>query len=322
MRQEIRLPLEKIVSGGQTGADRAALDWALAHGIPAAGWCPRGRRAEDGSIPSRYPLVETPSEDYAERTLWNVRDSDGTAIFTVGPTLIGGSRLTSEEATRLRKPWIHLDGATRCAAEKLRAFLEEHRIRVLNVAGSRGSREPGVSRLVWLVLEEALFPPFLAQSLSSEAGREEAPATMGDAIEIRGLWLESRIGITEEERSRAQPLRVSLRLEVGSLTEAARSDRIGETVDYSELSQEIRRIAGAQPRNLLERLAEEIAGAILCRPKVRSVSVVLEKFPLPQAEGVAVSLRRQRGGSPDGGRKSARDADELSLPLPLSQPAP
>ncbi|VVM05700.1 YpsA SLOG family protein [Methylacidimicrobium tartarophylax] len=312
MRQEIRSPLEKIVSGGQTGADRAALDWALAHGIAAGGWCPRGRRAEDGAIPHRYPLEETPSEDYVERTLWNVRDSDGTVIFTVDRTLSGGSRLTAEEAARLRKPWVHLNGGTPYPAEKLRAFLEEHQIRVLNVAGSRSSREPGVSRLVWITLEEAFFPSFLAHLLYKKAAQKDARGAMGDAIEIRGLWLESRIGITEEERSRAQPLRVSLRLQVGGLEEAARSDQIQETVDYDELAREVRQVAGARPRNLLERLAEEIAAAVLRRPKVKSVSVVLEKFPLPQAEGVAVSLWRDRSESPDPAWRAAQDADEPS----------
>lgn len=318
MLQENRVLLAKIVSGGQTGADRAALDWAIAHGIPTGGWCPRGRRAEDGPIPDRYPLQETPSEDYVERTLWNIRDSDGTAVFTVGPALSGGSRLTVEEAARLRKPWIHIDGERADASQRLRAFLEEHRIRVLNVAGSRGSREAGVGRLVWSTLEEALFGSMLAQALAAGAVRTDASGRIGDAVEIRGLWLESRIGITKEERSRPQSLRVSLRLEIGDLSEAARSDRIEETVDYDELAREVRRVAAAQPRNLLERLAEEIAAAALLYPKVKTVSVVLEKFPLPHAEGVAVSLRRERGEPAGGpGRKVLRDADELSQSLPL-----
>ncbi|WP_142525271.1 YpsA SLOG family protein [Methylacidimicrobium cyclopophantes] len=318
MRDEIRPPLIKIVSGGQTGADRAGLDWSLAHGIPAGGWCPRGRRAEDGTIPSRYPLEETPSEDYAERTLWNVRDSDGTVIFTVGSALSGGSRLASQEATRLRKPWIHLHEGTPCAAQKLRTFLEEHRIRVLNVAGSRASREPKVSRLVWLTLEEALFPRFFTQEFPAAEASGHASGPTADAIEIRGLWLESRIGITEEERRRMQPLRVSLRLEVADLSAAARSDRIEETVDYDELAREVQGVAGARPRNLLERLAEEIAAAVLCRPMVTSVTVFLEKFPLPRAEGVAISLRRNRVDSFPSVPKPPKDADGLSQELPLS----
>ena len=77
----MRILPERIVSGGQTGADRAALDWAIERGIPHGGWCPRGRRAEDGRIDRRYALRETPAHDYQQRTRWNVRDSDGTLIF-------------------------------------------------------------------------------------------------------------------------------------------------------------------------------------------------------------------------------------------------
>src|SRR6266571_9073801 len=76
--------VSKIVSGGQTGVDRAALDVALELGIPCGGWCPRGRRAEDGIIPERYPLIETPTTAYPQRTERNVRDSDGTLVLTVG----------------------------------------------------------------------------------------------------------------------------------------------------------------------------------------------------------------------------------------------
>ena len=80
----LRPMLTRIVSGGQTGVDRAALDVALELSIPCGGWCPKGRKAEDGALPARYPLKETPSEEYAQRTTWNVRDSDGTLILTHG----------------------------------------------------------------------------------------------------------------------------------------------------------------------------------------------------------------------------------------------
>ena len=73
--------IAKLISGGQTGVDRAALDAALAAGLPIGGWCPKGRLAEDGVIPLRYPLQETPSQQYAQRTRWNVRDADGTLIL-------------------------------------------------------------------------------------------------------------------------------------------------------------------------------------------------------------------------------------------------
>ena len=72
-----------ILSGGQTGADRAALDFAIEYGLPHGGWCPRGRLAEDGPIDERYELTETPSHRYAQRTEWNVRDSDATVVFSI-----------------------------------------------------------------------------------------------------------------------------------------------------------------------------------------------------------------------------------------------
>src|SRR5437762_548542 len=88
--------VERIVSGGQTGADRAALDFAIEHGLKHGGWCPRGRRAEDGRIPSRYELEETQTISYVQRTEWNIRDSDCTAIFTLKAAPAGGSKKTAD----------------------------------------------------------------------------------------------------------------------------------------------------------------------------------------------------------------------------------
>jgi Circularly permutated YpsA SLOG family len=147
-----------IVSGGQTGADRAALDFAIAHGIVHGGWCPRGRLAEDGIIPSQYQLRETPSRKYAQRTEWNVRDSDATVIFTLGEHMRGGTGLTRDLAERFGKPWLHLIGGdfgqatVRDAAGRLAGFLDEHQVRTLNVAGPRASQEPGVANFVDQVL--------------------------------------------------------------------------------------------------------------------------------------------------------------------------
>jgi len=154
------LRLERIVSGGQTGADRAALDFAIAHGIPHGGWCPRGRWAEDGPIPPHYALCETPSAVCDQRTCWNVRDSDGTVIFSIAPKLRGGSASTAALAARHRKPCLHLARAVAgaSAALKLRQFLVAHRIRVLNVAGPRASAEPEVAAFVRETLQRALFP--------------------------------------------------------------------------------------------------------------------------------------------------------------------
>jgi hypothetical protein len=151
--------LQKIVSGGQTGADRAALDFAIANGIPHGGWCPQGRGAEDGEIDWRYRLKETPSQSYVERTEWNVRDSDGTVIFSIAQDLVGGSQLTAQFATNHKKPCLHLSkvGDGEKAVHKLRDFIEQNKIKVLNVAGPRSSTEPTIEEFVKTVLEAVLF---------------------------------------------------------------------------------------------------------------------------------------------------------------------
>ena len=151
------LSLQRIISGGQTGADRAALDWARERDIPHGGWCPLGRRAEDGPLAAEYLLDETPSEDYALRTAWNVRDADATVIFSLDPKLQGGSALTERIAQDMRRPCLHLhpaQGTADCAARLLN-FIDAHRVAVLNVAGPRASHEPGIGAWVRQVLDAA-----------------------------------------------------------------------------------------------------------------------------------------------------------------------
>jgi hypothetical protein len=96
--------LKKIISGGQTGADRMALDFAIWHEIPHGGWCPKGRKAEDGPLAAKYLLTETPSSNYLQRTKWNVRDSDGSVIFSIAQELTAGSKKTIEFAIKHNKP--------------------------------------------------------------------------------------------------------------------------------------------------------------------------------------------------------------------------
>lgn len=150
----------KIVSGGQTGADRGALEAARALSIPHGGWCSKGRRAEDGRIPARYLLKEAPTADPAVRTALNVSTSDGTILFTRGrPT--GGSALTAELARRLGRPFLHVDLSQTAGAEaarRVRTWVARARIRVLNVAGSRESRAPGIAEEVRDILTAALSP--------------------------------------------------------------------------------------------------------------------------------------------------------------------
>ena len=145
----------RIVSGGQTGVDRAALEFALARGLACGGWCPRGRRAEDGAIDARFPLRETPSPDYAERTEWNVRDSDATLVLTRG-TPKGGTALTVELARALGRPHRIVDLAAHPEAAGVRAWLAEQDVRVLNVAGPRESQQPGIGALARDFLEQVL----------------------------------------------------------------------------------------------------------------------------------------------------------------------
>lgn len=150
---------EKVVSGGQTGVDRGALDAALALGHPCGGWCPRGRRAEDGRIPDRYPLQEHASSAYQARTEANVLDSDGTLVFCRGkPT--GGTALTIRLAHQHHKPClvVSLDGAPdlEALARHIRRWGESHGIRVLNVAGPRESEKPGLQELVAAVMRKVL----------------------------------------------------------------------------------------------------------------------------------------------------------------------
>jgi hypothetical protein len=133
-----------IVSGGQTGVDRGALDAALSLGVPCGGWCPEGRLAEDGVIPGRYPLTELRGAGYEERTHRNVEDSDGTLIIAFGP-VSGGTARTIEICEKLGRPHFIVDAVTvqpEDAVSEAVRFVSEEDIRQLNVAGPRASGEP------------------------------------------------------------------------------------------------------------------------------------------------------------------------------------
>jgi hypothetical protein len=167
------MPIKRIVSGGQTGVDRAALDLALELGIPCGGWCPKGRKAEDGRIPRRYPLHETPSARYAQRTRWNVRDSDGTLILTLSE-LTGGTALTFRAAQSLGRPVFVVDLSRSRAVVPVRKWLRKNGIQVLNVAGPRESTQEGAYLKAYQFLRRLLSP--LAESPS--AGQPLASASL------------------------------------------------------------------------------------------------------------------------------------------------
>lgn len=140
----LKRELEKVISGGQTGADRAGLDAALAHGIPIGGYCPLERRAEDGCIPDIYPLIETRSPKYEKRTKMNVRVAVGTLVLNIGP-LTGGTRLTVAYAEKIKKPCllVQLDEAGHATPEMAVEWLKVNGISTLNVAGPREGKAPG-----------------------------------------------------------------------------------------------------------------------------------------------------------------------------------
>lgn len=153
--------LRKIVSGGQTGIDRGALDAALNAGFPCGGWCPRGRKAEDGAIAPRYPLLEMPGTAYRARTRQNVIDSDGTLILFFG-ALSGGTLETLRIAEELGKPVLTLDCNAKTvedATVEAAAFVRLNGIETLNVAGPRESSQPGAAdharRLVRAIIDAA-----------------------------------------------------------------------------------------------------------------------------------------------------------------------
>lgn len=145
----------RIVSGGQTGVDRGALDAAIALGVPHGGWCPKGRLAEDGPIAERYLLQELESPDYAARTEQNVVDSDGTLILYYH-ALQGGTLLTHRLAKRYGKPIRRVRLDRRIDYGAVGRWLREHDIRVLNVAGPRASSHSGIEQRAFEVVKHLL----------------------------------------------------------------------------------------------------------------------------------------------------------------------
>jgi predicted Rossmann fold nucleotide-binding protein DprA/Smf involved in DNA uptake len=135
--------IEKIVSGGQTGVDRAGLDAALEAGIPVGGYCPKGRLAEDGIVPERYPLTELTSGRYASRTEKNVVESDGTLVLNLGE-LTDGTKATVDFAKEHGRAFLVVQLEEMMKLEDCLSWIEEHGIRVLNIAGPRESKRPGV----------------------------------------------------------------------------------------------------------------------------------------------------------------------------------
>jgi len=153
--------LLKVLSGGQTGADLGALDGAMKANFATGGTCPLGRKYEDGRIPDKYQLVESKSSSYPPRTAANIKDSDGTVIFTHGEPE-RGSALTIELCQKQKKPWLHIDlrptdDSSVLACTRTENFVKENKIAVLNVAGNRESVSPGIQREVAGIIETVIW---------------------------------------------------------------------------------------------------------------------------------------------------------------------
>lgn len=164
----------KIVSGGQTGVDRAALDAANQLGYETGGWCPKGRVAEDGPIPPGYLLRETPDRGYPQRTEWNVRDSDATLIVTEGPPS-GGTAFTIRMAEKHSRAWkLVSPDADETELAAIAVWLRGRAIHVLNVAGPRESNNPGISRRAF-----AMMIRLLRMMERAEKGKTQSRETTG-----------------------------------------------------------------------------------------------------------------------------------------------
>jgi hypothetical protein len=183
--------LNKIISGGQTGADRAALDFAIKHKIPHGGWVPKGRIAEDGPLHKKYKLTEMPTDSYQARTEQNVIGADGTVIISHGK-LTRGSAYTLKMAKQHEKPCIHIDlkeYAVLPAALEILTWIGANNINVMNVAGPRASKDPKIYESVkevltglWLLSssrDQFLGSLKLKSSISTDI---EKPKTVDEAV--------------------------------------------------------------------------------------------------------------------------------------------
>ncbi len=169
------MQVKKIISGAQTGADRAALDFAIEYNIPCGGWVPAGRQAEDGRIPDHYTIWEMEDGGYVERTEQNVKDSDGTLIFSHGE-LTGGSLLTREFAEKHGRPWLHIDFNQLLAfdaAIDVNDWIAEYSIEILNIAGARASKDPDIYQEVYKILETVFYVSIISDAMPDVVNRPE-----------------------------------------------------------------------------------------------------------------------------------------------------
>ena len=233
---------KKIISGGQTGADRAALDIAIKFDIPHGGWIPKGRITEDGLLPEKYNLQEMPTDSFPKRTEQNVIDSDGTLIISHGK-LTGGSAYTRKMAMKHGKPWFHADLnkiPTFQAAITIEDWISKNRIVVLNVAGSRASTDPSVYGLVTVILE-LVFNLTAAKKDKKEPSNDVAntdkpkgadqPRSVDEAVNllIAKLSLKDKSTIGKMSEDSLSDLHFSFRLYIRNRLLYPRNDKLLES---------------------------------------------------------------------------------------------
>jgi len=234
--------LKKIISGGQTGADRAALDVAIKLKIPHGGWIPKGRIAEDGPLPDRYELKEMPTESYPARTEQNVIDSDGTLIISHGP-LTGGSAYTRKMAMKHNKPWFHTDLnklPTFYAAMKIDDWISANGIQTLNVAGPRASKDPIIYGLVTVILE-LVYNLGIAKDTKAKSSyktvkadkpeRMDQPKAVGDAVKvlIKQMGLKNKTVLASMSEDELDKLHFTLGLHIRNRFLYPRNDMLLES---------------------------------------------------------------------------------------------
>jgi len=206
--------LSKIISGGQTGADRAALDVAIQFDISHGGWIPKGRKTEDGTLPEKYQLQEMPTSSYPKRTEQNVIDSDGTLIFSHGK-LTGGSALTMMLAKKHNRPCLQIDFMKTNGFEAARAinsWIKEHGIKILNVAGARASKDPEIYNATYKALQATLHLALVKTSMDKADRVWPKPKTVDEAVDliISELTLKDKARISRMRQEEARALPISL----------------------------------------------------------------------------------------------------------------
>lgn len=188
--------IKKIISGGQTGVDQAALDVAIKLAVAHGGWIPQGRITESGPLPAKYILKETGSSSYADRTEKNVQDADGTLIISRG-LLTGGSEYTREMAIKHDRPWLHIDLSQMAAfqaAIAINQWILQNEIGILNVAGPRASKDPTIYKEASNILESAYYLGLAETSMSGAENLNDllqspaeqpppAPRTIDEAVD-------------------------------------------------------------------------------------------------------------------------------------------